>query len=245
MTMQSRVLIGCGALLLASCTQAVEPDSETESGMLSLALTAVDSQGANYRLRNAEFEVYGYPDYQYSTPSMGGSGGRGGGGSDSFYQENFSTETDPDAEAITARLVPGYYNITLINDDWYLERTNEMGAERVEQVVLLSPRYQSTYVWDGGVAQVNYRFGVDGELIDFRSGELRIGIEIERPGERCVPGGGYAGYGGYGGYGGYPGYPYPGYPYGDCGSAGRGGAGGMGSEAGSGGAGGSAGEPVP
>ena len=249
--MRSCVLIGCGALLLASCTQAAEPDSESESGVLSLALTAQDSKGTNYRLRNAEFEVFGYPDYQqFPPPIMGGSGGWGGGGSDYYYQETFSTETDPDAETITARLIPGYYNITLANSDWYLERTTDAGTERVEKAVLLTSRYQSTYVWDQGVAQVNYRFGVDGELIDFRSGELRIGIEIERPGEHCVPGGGYAGYGGYGGYyGGYGGYGgYPGYPNGDCGSAGRGGSGGMGGggeagsgEAGGGGTGGAAG----
>ncbi|HKU37526.1 MAG TPA: hypothetical protein VJR89_05245, partial [Polyangiales bacterium] len=207
--MRTGALIGCAALALAACAQAVkDSDQEAETGVLSLALTAQDSQGKTYRLRNAQFEVYGYPDYQYPAPQppMGGFG-YGGTGSSNYYYEQFKTEDDPDAEAIVAKLVPGYYNITLLNDDWYLERATDTGHERVEKAVLLTPRYQSTYVWDGGVAQVNYRFGVDGELLDFRSGELRIGIEIERPGERCVPGGGYAGWG----YAGYPGmWPYPG-----------------------------------
>jgi hypothetical protein len=212
-------------LSLIACGQEADDPSESPRGSLTLALTAVDSGGVQYRLRNAEFQVTGYPDgYPYYPPYVvdddGGmsAGGRGGsGGYPGYVDITLSSETDPEAAVITKRLVPGSYNVFLSNSDWYLERTTEDGTERVEQAVLLSSPYQYVYVYDGGVTQVNYRFGVDGELIDFRSGELQIGIEIEKPGEHC-PGG----YGGYGGYYGYAGFGGPGRMYPNCGSAGSG-----------------------
>ncbi len=225
--MRVRTLLGCMALSLGLAACGEEGDGEGAvakphaRGAVKLALTAADSAGVQYRLRNAEFEIRGYPDGYY--PGMwweddgGVSAGAGGrpGYPPGYVSIVVSTETDPDAAFITTRLIPGSYDIALLNDDWYLERTTADGVERVEQAVLLSPRYQYVYVWDGGVAYVNFTFGVDGELIDFRSGELQIGISIEKPGEHC-PGGGFGGFGGFGGAGGRPGT----CPGGSAGSAG-------------------------
>ena len=83
-----------------------------------------------------------------------------------------------------------------LRDGWHLERITERGWERVRQVVLLSPPSQHVYVWDGGTSHVNYRLGVDGTLIDFRSGEISIGIDVVVPGENRGGSGG----GGYGGH---------------------------------------------
>jgi hypothetical protein len=35
---------------------------------------------------------------------------------------------------------------------------------------------------------VNFQFGVDGDLIDFRQGDLDIGIQIEQPGDAPIGG---------------------------------------------------------
>jgi hypothetical protein len=42
--------------------------------------------------------------------------------------------------------------------------------------VLLSPATQYACICDRGNTAVDYRFGVDGTLIDFRHGDLDIGI---------------------------------------------------------------------
>jgi len=210
--MRVRTLLGCMALSLTIVACGEEGDGEDAvakpkaRGVVTLALTATDSAGVKYRLRNAEFQISGYPDGYY--PGMwwdddgGVSAGAGGrpGYPPGYVNIVVSSETDPDAPFITTRLVPGYYDIVLLSDDWYLDRTTDDGVERVEQAVLLSSRYQSVYVWDGGTAYVNYAFGVDGELIDFRSGEVQIGISVEKPGEHCS--GGFGGFGGFGGTGG-------------------------------------------
>ncbi|HET6337436.1 MAG TPA: hypothetical protein VFG30_29630 [Polyangiales bacterium] len=208
--MRVRTLLGCVALSLSllSCAQDGDDADEVEAqprGVVRLQLTAADSGGVQYRLRNAQFQISGWPDnvggpWPVWEDDGGVSAGAGGnpGFPPGYVNIVVSSETDPDAEFITTRLIPGSYNINLMNDDWYLERETEDGIERVAQVVLLTPRYQYVYVWDGGVAYVNYTFGVDGEPIDFRSGELQIGISIEKPGEHC-PGGGFGGRGGSGG----------------------------------------------
>ena len=193
--MRTQLVLATAAFWLFACARAVDSDSEsTDSGhgSLTLALTGSDSAGIEYRLRNSRIEVSGYPDgYPIYPPIFdedgGVAGGSGGvGGVPGYYYAMFSTEDDLDRTEISLRLVPGYYSVILSSWDWYLERTNEEGEwERVEQAVLLTPYYQSAYVWDGGVSRLNFRFGVDGELIDFRSGELQIGIEIEKPGEHC------------------------------------------------------------
>jgi hypothetical protein len=46
------------------------------------------------------------------------------------------------------------------------------------------------YVYDQTVTQMRFNFGVDGELIDFRAGELQIGIHVEQPGDHVQQDGG-------------------------------------------------------
>jgi hypothetical protein len=150
----------------------IETDQNGEIGDLTLNLTGSDSDGRLYRLRNGEFYIFGYPDFPQ--PADGGFSG---------FETTVSTETDPDAPVITLRVVPGYYNVAFNTNSWYLERRVDDEWERVEQAVLLTPSSTGVYVSNGFVSQVNFRFGVDGELIDFRAGDLQIGIEIEQPGE--------------------------------------------------------------
>jgi hypothetical protein len=147
----------------------VPGESEAEVSGLSLSLSSTDSQGRTYRLRNATFTVRAA--YEWF-----GDGGVPSGGT------VLSTETDPSADRLSLRVASGYYEVAL-GGDWYIERLTPNGPERVEQVALLTEQTQFTYVGDGWNYDLEFRFGVDGTLIDFRHGDLNIDIGIELPGE--------------------------------------------------------------
>lgn len=178
-----------GVLAVAlGCNTTTEVPDENASGKIQLNLLGTDSRGAQYRLRDATFAIQGYPEY----PMSGIAGGMGMGAP---YYTEVSSETDLASATITQRVLPGFYSVLLTSNEWYLEHLTPGGPERVEQAVLLEAS-QYGYVYDGSTTTFTYRFGVDGELIDFRSGNVEINIEIERPED--PPGGGGSG-GGYGG----------------------------------------------
>jgi hypothetical protein len=176
------------ALGVAACdgaepTSATDPSEKQDSlGELSLNLRGVDSSGRVYRLRNATFSV----DLSWSQYSADGGPGTG---ADGGFSTTVSSETNLDQAVISVRLIEGSYSVTLTNSDWYIERNTAGGWERVSQTALLSPRTQYSWVGDEGVSSLSFRFGVDGQLIDFRSGVLNIGVEIEQPGD--LPDAGY------------------------------------------------------
>lgn len=136
-------------------------------GALELHLSGTDSHGQEYRLRNAEFNIVDYSYY----------------GQSNNYNETVSSDTDPNAEFIQTRLVPGQYYVTLSNRLWYLEKLTPNGPERVDNAVLLSDTTVYTYVYENSTSDAYFSFGVDGDVIDFRHGKLRIGISIEHPNE--------------------------------------------------------------
>jgi len=171
--MRTSILIA-SALLSFACSSDPEdsPEGEGKSsqerfGELSLELIGADTAGQSYRLRDASFELYNY--YSPFPAEDGGSG-----------IQTISSETDPDAPSIRTRLLPGSYNLNL-TPGWYLEKLSPGGAERVAQSVLLSSPSQYVYIYDRNTTSVNYSFGVDGALIDFRHGDLDISISIEHP----------------------------------------------------------------
>ncbi len=183
--------------LLVACSGASGPSDEQNLGNLAVELTGVDSHGETYRLRNASFSIYGYPDYYY--PSSGSAGAAGSSDGDYYYSEVVTTESDPSVAVITRRVVPGSYSVVFDTDQpWYLEHVTSHGAERVSQAILLSSPTRWAYVYDRGSTSVSFQFGVDGRTIDFRHGDLTIRIGIEHPNE----GGGGASSGGWGGEGG-------------------------------------------
>lgn len=206
---------------VTSCAESsgVEEVAENAAeGSLTLGLTGLSPSGSSYRLRDAIFQISGCADsidgggyYPYPYPAYAGTGGTlpvagegGGGASCSTFE--LSSEDDLDAPSVSKRVLPGYYTIVLL-DGWHLERASTGGWADVDRALLLSPKVQQQYVWDQGAAYVNYSFGVDGDLIDFRHGDINIGISVQTPGE----------VGSTGGYGGS--YPYP-VPAGRGGTAG-------------------------
>jgi hypothetical protein len=178
------VCSGCDASPTQEAGEADEAPEGIETpelGGLSLALTSVDSQGRSYRLRDATFSIA--QDYWYYDGGVP-------------QTTVLSTEDDPNASQLKVRLVPGQYLVTL-GGDWYIERLSAGGAERVQQVVLLDSPTQYTYVSQDWNSELQYQFGVDGTLVDFRHGDLTIDIGIELPGDQPPDAG--------------QGYPYPGY----------------------------------
>lgn len=162
------ILGACAADTAAPDDLGTPEDPQAVSG-LSLALTSMDSHGRAYRLRNATFSI-AEPYYYYYD------------GGAPPAPTVVSSEDDPGSSRLSVRLVPGYYQVTL-GGDWYLERLTPAGSERVAQVALLTPSVQDVYIGDGWNYDVEFRFGVDGSLIDFRHGDLDIDISIELPGE--------------------------------------------------------------
>src|SRR5262245_40913283 len=116
-------------VMLAACAEASDRDASPppgdELGSLELALTALDDQQQQYRLRNATFDVSGY---SYDTGN--------------YTDMQLSSEAEPDAELLRARVLAGSYTITLVNSDWYFERLTERGYEPVAESVLLGRNYQ-------------------------------------------------------------------------------------------------------
>ncbi|HEY6881314.1 MAG TPA: hypothetical protein VI299_24980 [Polyangiales bacterium] len=182
--MQRHLLI-LAAVLFSACAADTTTDDHEESaqegdavGGLSLALRSTDSLGRTYRLRDATFTVevdyysyyYGYDGGVPPAPVV------------------LSTETDPNADRLSVRLLPNQYRVTL-GGNWYLERVSETGVERVQQAVLLSPAVQWAYINNDWYYDMAFRFGVDGTLIDFRHGDLNIDISIELPGQGPDAGG--------------------------------------------------------
>lgn len=143
-------------------------DDASDLGTMQLSLTGVDAQMQLYRLRAASFGIQGtrYTDSQAVSMTV-------------------SSDTELDSPTLRTRLFYGYYSVSLLPDDWYVERlTPSGGAERVAQAVLLSAPTQSIGIQPGLVTQVAFQFGVDGELIDFAGGDLEIGVGFVQPPDR-------------------------------------------------------------
>lgn len=175
--------VGC-----ADGSQGTVPDADGPAGNLALKLSAQDSAGETYRLRNAEFQISGY---SYAT------------GQYIYTNTTVSSETDPERPMITTRLLEGGYSVTFNNaQPWFMEHVTPSGTEPVAKAVFLGPASTSAYVYPHSTSTVSFRFGINGELVDFYGGDLEIGITVERPPVSAggTSNGGTAGGGGFGGF---------------------------------------------
>lgn len=175
---------GCSA----DGAQGTGPDSDGPTGNLALNLSAQDSAGETYRLRNAEFQISGY---SYAT------------GQEIYTNTTVSSETDPERPVITTRLLEGYYGVAFNSAlPWFMEHVTPAGTEPVAKAIFLGPASASAYVYPHSTSTVSFRFGINGELVDFYGGDLEIGITVEGP--PVSAGGtssdGAAGGGGFGGF---------------------------------------------
>jgi len=182
---------GFSAVALVGCSGSGGNDSETAgAGEISLPLTAQGASGVTYRLRNATFVIQD----QYAEEAGAGSG------HDTIV---VSSETNPDAPAISVSVPQGYYTVHL-QPGWYLEKLGPSGAQTV-QATLLSSNPQSFYVYRQSSYYALFKFGIGGSEF-WLNGKVNIYIEVEEAaGAAGVAGassGGGSSVGGSGGSGG-------------------------------------------
>jgi hypothetical protein len=183
----------CSVVLVGAAAVGCQQDASTaaapaHAGTLTLALSANSRNGDAFRLREAVFHLYGCSDgWTYFPPNSGSAGSA----DPSMYaaqcvDQRFASENLLDQMTITQRVLPGDYSV-MMEGDWYMEQQVDGTWTRVDKVVLLSTPLQQTHVYDGGSTQISYLFGVGGDAIDFRHGDLGIGIQVERPGDdACI-----------------------------------------------------------
>lgn len=182
--MCSVVLVSAAAV---GCEKNTDPSASlAHAGSLTLALSTNARDGQAFRLRDASFDINGCSDATFPQPSNNS----GAPPSDAVYapvcvKQSISTENNLDQSTITQRYLPGGYSVNL-SGPWYLEQQTSGNWSRVDdKVVLLSPVTQQAYVSDGGSTQISYVFGVGGDAIDFRHGDIGIGIQVERPSDHA------------------------------------------------------------
>jgi sugar lactone lactonase YvrE len=134
---------GCGGSKPAS----PPGDRAADVGALSMALTAT-TNGHDYRLRQATFTIVG--------PS----------------NVVLSSETQPDASALTAQLDVGSYTAQL-GGAWSLERLDPSGPVQVA-ATLTSANPASFEITSGVTTGVPFRFSTDGTLVTIGTGSVAI-----------------------------------------------------------------------
>jgi hypothetical protein len=161
---------GCGS----------DPAAKPELGTLSLPLTTHGPSGAEYRLRDAVFQIS--PEYYYY-----GSAGEGGAGPQAI---TVSSEDDPTASSISVSVERGYQIVRLL-PGWHLEKVEPSGSTSVE-ATLLSNETQWVYVYPHSSSWVEYQFGLGGRSIWF-NGQLNIGVQVYEKPSDLYGGGGQGG----------------------------------------------------
>ena len=149
-------------------------------GSLYLPLATHGPSGAEYRLRDATFEISS--QYYYYD-----SGGEGGAAPTTI---TVSSESDPAASAISVSLERGYYYVRLLSG-WRLEKVEGGDATDVE-ATLLSNASQWVHVAQHSSSWVTYQFGL-GERSIWFNGDLSIAVQVYEKPSDLYGGGGAAG----------------------------------------------------
>lgn len=179
--------------LVAGCSSDGHPE---EHGTLNLPLSTQGPSGATYRLRNATFEIRNEYDY-YEDQGAGGEGGSGG-----PHVINVSSETDPNAGAISVSLERGYYYVRLL-PGWHMEKVEGGSATNVE-AQLLSSAQQWVYVAAHSTRWIEYQFGLGDRALWF-NGNLNVEIQVYEKPSDLYGGAGESGVSGAPGAAGNPG----------------------------------------
>ncbi len=125
-------------------------------GSLLLPLVTPDTQ--RYRLRNATFDVE-----------------RTG-----VVVVSLSSEVDPDAEALTADLNPGQYQLRLA-DGWSLEQLGQGGEATPVRAALISQNPASFAVRNDRVSTVAFTFTTSGGVVTFGEGSVSVRLGVADP----------------------------------------------------------------
>lgn len=158
------------AWLSVGCTHSTSDAQSEETGTLGLPLQAHANSGVEYRLRNAQFELMGFPSNCYEGEPC------------DVYSETISSEDYLDADSITLSLREGSYDIFL-QPNWEMERLNEDGTSETVEAVLLNGSYQWAWVSPHSTTWVSYKFGIGDEEL-WLNGQVNLTIDVyEDPSE--------------------------------------------------------------
>jgi hypothetical protein len=193
------MLMGLGlasAAAMTACSSGGANPSSEETGILSVPLSTHGPSGAEYRLRDAVFEIRSEYDY-YDDYAIGGLGPSG-----NTY--TLSSEDDPSASSLSISVERGYYYVRLL-PGWHMEKVESGGATVVE-ANLLSPATQWLYVNARSTSWIEYQFGIGDRALWF-NGNLNINVQVYEDPSQYYGDEGGAGDSGVGGSGGFAGAP--------------------------------------
>jgi hypothetical protein len=149
--------LGCRASDDTRVDGSLEPLAPELSAAGSLTVPLITPDAAPYRLRRAVFDV------ERSGASV----------------LSLDSEADPDADALTAELDPGQYQMRL-NDGWSLEQLDAEGASPV-RAALISTNPVGFGVRDGRVTTVAFTFTTSGGVVTFGAGAVSVRLGVMDP----------------------------------------------------------------
>ena len=169
MTQRSgKILVGILILIqgwVAGCSDTPASKGNPAIGELNLSLAAYTESGIKYRLRSATFPITSLtPLSDAGTPTT----------------KTVSSEDNPNADAITVKLLEGWYQVRL-QPGWHMERINPNGSTETVDATLLSSSQLYVRVTRGSSSSVSFQFGIGPEEI-WLNGKLTISIQVT---DRC------------------------------------------------------------
>ncbi|WP_437630252.1 hypothetical protein [Sorangium sp. So ce854] len=148
------LLVSAGAMTTIACTAPVGSHGEQAVGTVSLPL--VTSAGGDYRLDNAVFTI------------SSGNGAR---------VATLDSESDPDAETLTANLFQGPYTVRL-ESGWVLARIEADGTTSPVSAALVSRNPQSFEIDASVTTDVSFTFTTGQGTVSLGDGSIDIGFDV-------------------------------------------------------------------
>ncbi|XXX71985.1 hypothetical protein WMF30_30495 [Sorangium sp. So ce134] len=148
------LLFSAGSMTTLACTSPVDSQSEQGAGMVSLPL--VTSTGGNYRLHNATFSIDATNGAHVAT---------------------LDSESDPDADTLTATLFQGPYQVRLL-DGWELGRIEGDGTESPVSAALVSQNPQLIDIRASATTDVSFTFTTGQGTIVLGDGSVDIRVDV-------------------------------------------------------------------
>lgn len=150
--LDARPRLAAIACLLAALALACDRDHDSGTGEFRAGLQG-SANGTTYTLRGALFE-FDTGDY-FDAEALG-----------------------PGASTFSLELPAGDHWVSLL-DGWYVTEGTSEDPGPVVAADLLTQNPLDFVIADGLVTQVNYRFEIEGEVVDMAPGNVQVGVEFE------------------------------------------------------------------
>jgi hypothetical protein len=148
------LVLSAGAATALGCTSPTDSGSEQELGTVRLPL--VSPTHGTYRLHNATFGIA----TQSGTPVV-----------------TLDSESDPDAEAVSATLTQGAYSVRL-QDGWELDSIAADGTETPVQAALISHNPQTFEIRPSTDTDLTFTFTTGDGTVVIGEGSVNISVDV-------------------------------------------------------------------